>query len=483
MKPLHLGNARELFWDDYLINTSRTSAVRKQHPPRMEEVSLELSMPWEGDGCDYFCTVKEDDIYRMYYLAWQMSDPDLTEHTQDAIKVCCIESRDGIHWERPDLGIVSFQGSTHNNILLDENDAKFDNFVVFLDTNPDCPPEERFKATARAEFKDNPDKTPTLYCYTSEDGYHFKLGWKMTDKGLFDSMNIAFWSPEKNQYLCYLRGFHDIPGNDWNAGIRDIRFMTSSDFKTWSDPVMVDFGDKEDIPLYTNTVFRYPRAPQMMVGIPVRYMERRGWNDNFEQMTGAELRKKRMRIHPRYGLTVTDCVLMLSRDGLHWDRQDEAWLTPGVERDFNWIYGDCYATPGFIQTPSRLPGAPDELSFYCDEWHWSQKPAHLQRYSIRQDGLFSYRADYAPKTLVTKPIFYEGGELSLNFSTSVRGSVYVTMTDGLKELHSCELFGDTLDRRVRFDGEPTEFLGKEIVLEFTMRDADLYSMQFSNNQK
>ena len=148
------------------------------------------------------------------------------------------------------------------------------------------------------------------------------------------------------------------------------------------------------------------------------------------------------------------------------------------EHDYNWVYGDCYPTPGLIQTPSPLPGAPDEYSFYCDERHWSQQPAYLRRYSIRQDGLFSYHADYAPRTLTTKPILYEGGCLSLNFDTSARGSIFVTISDGKTTLHSCELFGDTLDRRVAFDGDLSQFEGREIVLEFTMSDANLYSLQF-----
>ena len=43
--------------------------------------------PWEGDGCDFHCIVRDGDIYRMYYMAWQMLDPDATEHTRGAICV------------------------------------------------------------------------------------------------------------------------------------------------------------------------------------------------------------------------------------------------------------------------------------------------------------------------------------------------------------------------------------------------------------
>lgn len=474
MEPLKL-SGREVFWDSYLVNTSRTSASLKQHPPRREEVVITLDRPWEGDGCDYFSIICLDGVYRMYYLAWEMFDPNITVHKTNAIKICCIESRDGIHWERPSLNLRQFDGAGDNNILLDESDGTFDNFHVFLDENPACPPSERIKATAVC------DHDGALWCYTSQDGYRFQKGWIITDKGYFDTQNVAFWVPERGEYLCYIRDFHDYEREEWpwrNDGVRDIRWLSSPDFKTWTDPVLLDFGDSEDIALYTNAVFRYPRAPQILVGMPSRYVERRAWTDNFAQLTGAQARQQRIQVSPRYGLTTTDCVLMTSRDGRRWQRQDEAWFTPGIEHDYNWVYGDCYPTPGLIQTPSPLPGAPDEYSFYCDERHWSQQPAYLRRYSIRQDGLFSYHADYAPRTLTTKPILYEGGCLSLNFDTSARGSIFVTISDGKTTLHSCELFGDTLDRRVAFDGDLSQFEGREIVLEFTMSDANLYSLQF-----
>jgi hypothetical protein len=299
-------------------------------------------------------------------------------------------------------------------------------------------------------------------------------------------MNVALWLPQFQKYVCYIRDYHDLKknfvegeGENWNVGVRDVRLMVSDDFKHWTDPVMLDFGSKEDIPLYTNSVFSYYRAPQMLVGVPMRYYERKAWTGNYDQLPDRQERLDRMKQDPRFGLTVTDCVLMTSRDGLHWDRQDEAWLTPGIERHGSWVYGNCTMINGFWETPSSVKDAPNEMSCYITQGDlWHLEPSHLWRYTMRIDGLFSYRADYAPKTLVTKPILYEGGELSLNFSTSARGYIYVTMSDGKNKITSCELFGNTLDRKVPFEGDLSKFVGKEVTLEFVMSDADLYSMQF-----
>ncbi|MBR6740035.1 MAG: hypothetical protein IKM04_03095 [Clostridia bacterium] len=473
MKNIDLQGKRELFWDTHLINTSLTSAYRRQHSPRMEEVVLSLDKPWEGDGCDYFCIVQTDGIYRMYYLAWNMLNEDSTVHTTDGIRVCVIESKDGISWYRPELSLRSCAGCERTNIILDPTDGRFDNFFVFEDLNPDCPPSERFKATSvcvEAEQK--------LYSWVSEDGYEFKKVGVMSDKGAFDTLNVAMWSPELEKYYCFIRGFHNVPGSDLNSGIRDIRYMTSEDYVNWSDPIMLDFGDADDVPLYTNAVFRYPRAPQMLVGMPTRYVERRAWSDNFDQLTGKKPRLERMQASPRYGLATTDCLLMTSRDGEHWDRPDEVWVSPGIERDRNWVYGDCYPAVGVIETPSALKGAPVEYSLYMTEGHWSHRPTDIRRYTVRLDGFRSYRADYAEKKVVTKPLIYRGGELSVNFSTSARGYIRIKASCEGESICSCELFGDSLDRRVRFDGDISKFKGKGVVFEFSMSDADLYSMAF-----
>lgn len=490
MNAIQIGSRREVCWDFYLADTSKTTASLQLHQPKIGEIVLTHSLPWEGDGCDYYSIVEEEDRYRLYYLAWEMLNENQTAHYTCPIKICYAESKDGIHWEKPSLGLLPFEGNWENNILLDETIAHYDSFFVFKDTNPDCPAEERYKGTALH----NDDHC--LWCYTSGDGLHFKKAWKISSKGKFDTQNVALWDPERQEYICYIRDFHDIPtldietlraqgyqiseraGDLLNLGIRDIRYITSKDFREWSDPVLLDFGSKEDYALYTNAVQRYPRAPQMLFGLPSRYVERRQWNANFDQLAGAELRKKRAAIHPRYGLTTTDCVLMTSRDGRSWGRWDEPLMTPGIERNNNWVYGDCYPAVGLIETPSSLRYAPSEYSLYCPENHWTGQPTELRRYTIRMDGFVSYHAPYAGARVVTRPLIFDGDHLEINFATSARGAIYIKLTCEGECISSCELFGDSLSREVPFDGDISKFSGKEVVMELEMSDADLYSFRF-----
>ena len=60
---------------------------------------------------------------------------------------CYAESKDGIHWEKPNLGLVDWEGSKDNNIILDRLGTHC--FVAFRDDNPNCPPEARYKGIAR----------------------------------------------------------------------------------------------------------------------------------------------------------------------------------------------------------------------------------------------------------------------------------------------------------------------------------------------
>ena len=94
--PINIGDRRELFWDEYLIDTSRTTAKLTLHRPQAREVVIDHDLPWEGDGCDFHDILKDGDLYRMYYLGWETMEPRATEH--GPIVVCYAESTDGLRW-------------------------------------------------------------------------------------------------------------------------------------------------------------------------------------------------------------------------------------------------------------------------------------------------------------------------------------------------------------------------------------------------
>jgi len=493
MMAIEIGKRREFIWDNYLVDERKTTADRRVHEPIRREVSITLDKPWEGDGCDFFCTVYDDirRVYRMYYNGWEMMSPDRKTHVAQHFDICCLESEDGIHWERPNLGLVEFDGSKDNNIIIVASMypglTGLDNFFVMADTNPNPAVPGRFKAVMayREKMADGSHESK-LMALVSDDGYTFRLAGVVTKQGKFDSLNTVIWHEASHQYICYIRDFHeagtwkDYESGDLNSLVRDIRVLFSSDFIHWTNPQHLKFNDVEDFPLYTNCVSAYPGAEHILVGFPSRYVEKKEWTANFDHLCGAEKRRERCQSHPRYGQAVTDCLFMCSRDGIHWYRYDEAFMRPGPEFPANWVYGSCFPSVGLIPTPSAVPGADDEWSFYIYDNHWLSIPAEMVRVSMRKDGFVSLHADREPKKIVTKSFTFEGSELKINFSTSARGWLYlkVCADDGSAILSSCELFGDRINRIVDLDGNLSALAGKSVHLEIELKDADFYAFQF-----
>ncbi len=481
---LDLRNKREVFWDDYLINTEKTTAKARLHEPREAGIVMECNEPWEGNSCDFFNILREPDgLLRMYYLAWNTKFRENDRPIWSQIVVCYAESSDnGLSWIKPKLGIKAHNGSSDNNIILTKADVSFaiDNFFVFRDDNPKCPPEERYKAILcdNINIQTGIEKHKReLWCYVSSDAINFTRGFMMTDRGSFDSLNTAMWDAEREIYHCFIRGTHGHIEGVYDSAVRDIRHITSKDFRNWSDAEMLKFDNEEDYALYTNCISQYERAPQIYVGFPSRYINRGSWTANYDRLCGREERKIRMNWEDRIGLVMTDCVFMFSRDMENWYRCDEAFMRPGPERKDNWIYGDCYPAVGIFETPGPH-GTESELSIFSEYQHFAGD-VEVMRYTLRKDGFISLNAPYSGADVVTKPFVFGGKGISINFSTSARGYVYVTLRskDG-KIARSCELFGDSCDRIVDFDCDLSEFEGVETVMEIKMRDADIYSVKF-----
>ena len=104
--PVEIGSKRQLFVDDWLVDVA-TSTTLVLHRPRAAEIVLRLDEPWEDTTAAYFTVFKDGDLYRMYYRC----------HNDANETTCYAESSDGIHWEKPSLGLFPFEGSTENNIV------------------------------------------------------------------------------------------------------------------------------------------------------------------------------------------------------------------------------------------------------------------------------------------------------------------------------------------------------------------------------
>ena len=180
---------------------------------------------------------------------------------------------------------------------------------------------------------------------------------------------------------------------------------------------------------------------------------------------------------------------MTSRDGRRFKFWDEAFICPGAQNKDRWVYGDNFQALGIVETKASTSGAPNELSMYVNEGFWRQ--CKLRRHTLRLDGFVSVQAPLSGGELVTKPFTMRGNELTLNLATSAAGSIQVEIQtsdgkpiDGFALTDCPELFGDEIERTVRWKktSDVSPLAGRPIRLRFVMKDADLYSIQFTNGQ-
>ena len=140
--PIDVGDRKQLFIDQRFIAESEGVEFRV-NPPVKRGCILRGEGPWENGYFGGLPTVLDDGTgeYKLYYGAWPVLDPkELTwQNTWDIYSSCLATSTDGIHWEKPNLGLVEYNGSTDNNILPLRQVCHH----VFLD--PNAPPEQRYK--------------------------------------------------------------------------------------------------------------------------------------------------------------------------------------------------------------------------------------------------------------------------------------------------------------------------------------------------
>ena len=336
-------------------------------------------MPWEGNTSAYHTVFRDGKLFRAYYRGSHY-DPS-GNHNRPV--VCYAESRDGIEWYRPELGLVNYQGSTRNNILWDGIGAH--NFAPFRDSNPRLPgrggvqgPGQRAGAHGKRTGPSTPSSRPT--------GVHWSL---LSEKpvitvGAFDSLNLAFYDPLRGCYVDYHRdSIH--PGG---VRVRSIMTCTSKDFRRWTKPKWLDFGDAPVEHLYTNAVTPYYRAPHIYMGFPKRFVPDR-------RMPGNTARG------------VSDAVYMTSRDGLHFKRWSEAFLRPGLQPE-RWENRNNMTAWGILETANDLPAAPKELSIFTNEGYYRGDACRLRRFTLRLDGFVSANAPLKGGELITRPFHLRG---------------------------------------------------------------------------
>jgi len=465
---LDLGLRREIFVDHFLIAEMENVRLVPGTPADEGEV-MRFDQPWEGNVSIWVSVLKDGDSYRMYYRGAH-AEPDGRDKLGSTAVTCYAESRDGVIWTKPRLGLHPFKGDHANNIVLAPGEKQATaNFAVFLDELAEIPATERYKAIGGK-------RDQGLFRYTSADGIHWRL---FSGEALFrgyalDTMNVPVWSPAEQLYAIYLRTWSEggTPARPEFKGLRTVSRSTSPDFVNWSEPAPMEFGDVPQEDLYTNSTTPYYRAPHVLVALAARFQRDR------QVLSLAELEE--LQVLPGQRRGISDAVLMTSRGGIRYDRTFmQSFVRPGLDRGA-WSARNNYPGLGIVQT------GPAEMSFYVSR-NYGQPRNHLRRYSLRLDGFGSLQGDYQGGSVLTKAIRVSGNRLCLNYSTSASGSILVELLDASGAViagyaaEDCDVMvGDEIDRRVTWRGRSDlgAFTGKPIRVRFHLQDANIFALQF-----
>ena len=416
-----------LFLDDEEVQDHPGFTRKVQHPQRLQDPVLEPDRPWEGRSVQLWGSVlhdDEEDIFKMWYLS---HNDELQRHTGHGA-MCYATSKDGVSWDKPDLGVVSFDGSTANNIVypppgeahdidpwgvikdpLEQDESRRYKLAGYrqLPAPPDVPDEtpdmdrEARNAHRKILFDRIRDRHGMCAAF-SPDGIH----WTVDDTVLVPRSGDGgcfVYDPMARRYLITSRRYETVMDHfviEWKRYRRVIAMSTSDDFANWSPlkPILKpdDFDHPED-QLYVMPPFVYGNQYIGFIGM---------------LHTATEL---------------GPVQLATARDINHWSRvgQREEFLPVGTPGSWDGAWSSLTSNPPVLKD--------DTLHM----WYNGRPQAHgtegrfqsaIGMATLRKDGFVALRCGIRGGDLMTEPVEVTGPRLSVN-AICLFGRVQIRVID------------------------------------------------------
>jgi hypothetical protein len=276
---------------------------------RTPEPLLRADQPWEDFALSYCQVLRIGSAWHLWYNA--------RDHRYRGAAdgfVCYARSADGVRWEKPNLGLVSYDGDRRNNIVASGCNLG----SVFLDRA--APAGERFKAVVTRPV----DGRSRVFGGNSADGVHWTWGDEPLLKGSSDTATVCF--RDGDRYRLYVRLWTEPP----YGGRRMIGYAEAPRFGAFPDAEVIlkpDDQDGADVHFYSSAATKL--GPELYLMLPSVFTTRDGM----------------VRLHAAF-----------SRDGRQFWRLGRApLLEPGRGFDRAGLYAGPGAVPG---------GRPDAWWFY-----------------------------------------------------------------------------------------------------------------------
>jgi len=444
-QPLAVGQ-RQLFLDDFILgDVYRVKRVIHQPVKYKDNPVIRPDRPTDGRTIELRTAPSWDEREGVWKL-WYFGTDDGQEGSGGSGYA---RSMDGVHWEKPNLGLVESHGNRNNNIVLVNGEPKAFTQHVFLDSS--APPESRYKAIIGPH-----DRRPAI----SSDG----LVFTPLDVPMIPSQDEShiFFDDLQKQYV--LTGKHNGPFG------RSVFLSLSKDYREWSDPVLIyyaDFFDQQLGEKYIREVEANPRMWRPPVDKPKEYNTEIcnmpvflyeglyiGLPTYFESSGRIPM--------PRGNQDGTNSVkLACSRDLRAWTRVgDRSHFIPLSEMS------EGVLDTGQILAGSRPIRMGDELWFYyagVDVRYRANMPTvgeefrggiHLAK--LRLDGFVSMHGGDEEGFVDTRPVRFDASRLFINATARGRIRAEVAERTGRTTLPGwglddwVEVKGDHLEAELRW---------------------------------
>jgi len=471
---LQIGRNSQVFVDNTLIEQTDCVTRRWHKPKRLRpEPVLVADRPWEDT---LYFTYSNFNVLRDpgdgLIKCWYEDIGPLTPHRPHPWKnrMLYAVSRDGIHFEKPELGKIRINGADTNiyagyveGATPDHNnpwaDVGIHSAAVVIDPTSE---DQRYRMLFS---KAREGRRHEIECGYSSDGVNWHSYPERPTFGtagghLSDVSTITF-DPVTKLFLHYTRhggmmsaGIPESsPGMTWREGARFATYFpgrpdlmnkrrvfrtVSADFLHWADPVAIstpdDDQDNLDTAHYGLGQFRVGATHFGTLGV-FHYVDNE-----------------------------MDVRLLYSHDGVSWRATDNArpFLAPRGHDHWD-RHMVCIVSP-----PVRMG---DEWYFYHGgswshhDWWWAgpfeldheeaRDPASHVRFgmgvaTMRFEGMVSLEAIHPrPGRVVTRPLSFDGSTLRINAKTRKNGSVRV----GLLDSAGVPVPGFGLDDCIPFSGD------------------------------
>lgn len=461
---------RELFLDDYRI-ASMENVQRLVHPGEKTKPLIKPTEPWEGNAAYIYGTVLYNEPAGTGYRMWYTAYSDRTYY------LCYATSKDGIHWTKPNLGIIEYKGSKNNNI------CKVGGGSLVYDKD-DKDSNRRYKLMA--VFRDG--KKFGYGVWFSPDGLRW-TGYEGNPVISYADVCNVTYDKDKKLFIASTKQRMLVSNTSVTPQKMDRSafISVSKDFVHWSAPMAPNSQ-------WTIAVEGDP-ADDMLV------MARGGLEGQIYGMTlhpyeGVyigmpwcfDLMNYNNGVYAGYGDGPIQPQIVVSRDLRHWSRTNRAPVIP-LGRAGAWDDGTVY-TSGTFQVTEK------EISMYYGAMNLPhggdqgaiKQVAQIGKATWRRDGFMSlHNAGDDEGIITTKTFIFSGKKLQVNASLLAQGTLKVEILDasgrpvpGYTAREVKPIQGDQLAATVQWKHgyDVSSLQGKEIQLRFYLKGGDLYSYWF-----